>query len=342
MSDFVGTNNKLSFVLSQLDGYSGIKQRNAGSTFVCCPFHPEKTPSCRIFHSATTKSPGYFKCYGCGANGNWDIVSAPLGLQPYKKQAPKEEFANLSMLPTSIEDVKASSTEFVEEEMKFEDVPRNKLWREIKTNLLIALGAKVCRVKHQEYGWLKKKLYLPVLVNGELRGYIKARFTKHENYPSYVNASGAWSKTHGLFPYDYAVEVMKGTKTSTIVLVEGPRDALRLLQAGIPAMCILGTQSWTKNKSKLLELADVNHVILMMDGDCAGKAAVDFIEPYLETMFRVTKIKLWALKGSPYIQFKHEDEPSKAAKTAGVSLWDPCNCPEWILTKLKTTFFNKG
>ena len=31
----------------------------------CCPFHEEKTPSCKI-----TEDPGSFYCFGCGAKGD--------------------------------------------------------------------------------------------------------------------------------------------------------------------------------------------------------------------------------------------------------------------------------
>jgi hypothetical protein len=107
-------------------------------------------------------------------------------------------------------------------------------------------------------------------------------------------------------------------------------------------MCILGTQSWSDNKAKLLELAGVETVVLLMDGDCAGIDATYMLKPKLIQMFKVKVIKLWKLTGSPYIQFKDEEYPSKAAKKADVTLWDPGNCPEWILKKVKRLYFTKG
>src|SRR6185503_2323141 len=174
----------------------------------------------------------------------------------------------------------------------------NKKWRGIKTNLLIKMGAKVCIISKDDYSY--KRLWLPVHINGELRGYIKARFRKDPNFPSYINAKGKWSRTHGLFPFDPAIELMRKLGSKTIVLVEGQRDALRLIAAGIPAMCILGTQSWSDTKAKLLELAGVRRLILLMDGDCAGKEATKLLKPKVSDMFKVVAIKLWALEGSPY------------------------------------------
>ncbi len=336
MTNYVGADHRLQFVLDQLAQYSGLKNTQPSYTLIICPFHAEKTPSGRVNHSATSKSPGWFKCYGCGHSAKWDELAPKLGLKPFTRQKPADEFLNLSLMSP---DVRTTSKEFVKEEMTLSELPKGKTWRGIKTSLLTELGAKKCKVNHPEHGWLKTKIYLPVLINKRLRGYIKARVTKHADYPSYINAKGGWSKTHGLFPFDFAIAVAKRLKTKTVLLVEGPRDALRLLQMGVPAMCILGTRSWSDTKSKLLELAGLTQVVLMMDGDCAGKAATEMLRPRLEGMFKVSVVRLWAIKGSPYRQFKDEAEPSKAAKVAGVSLWDPGNAPDWVIERVRSTYF---
>jgi hypothetical protein len=105
-------------------------------------------------------------------------------------------------------------------------------------------------------------------------------------------------------------------------------------------MSILGTQGYSSHKAKLLELGGVSRIILMMDGDCAGIAATEKIAPMLRTAFDVEIIRLWNYKNSPIVKFMHLNEPTKEAKLAGVSLWDGCNCPEIILTKLKNKYFN--
>lgn len=336
--DYVESQSRLDFVRTQLQQYSGLKKEQGETIFVLCPFHAEKTPSFRVFASATSKSPGYGRCYGCGSHGKWDKIAPLLGLKPYKRGKPEEEFANLNILPDADEDEETS--DFVQEEFKFRNLPRNKLWREISTNLLIELGAKVCQPVSKEYGLLKPRLWLPVYINKELRGYIKARFRKHPDFPSYINAKGPWSKTSGLFPFDHSIKLMKKLGSKTMVLVEGQRDALRLISLGIPAMCILGTQSWSDNKAKLLELAGVTRLILLMDGDCAGRDATEMLKPRVSTLFRVKVLKLWSITGSPYIQFEDHDNPTKAAKKADVTLWDPGNAPLWILKKIKRLYFS--
>lgn len=333
--DYVGSINRRQFVIDQLAMYGGeTKKLNEASTFIMCPYHHEKTPSFRIFHGATTKNP-IGVCYGCGKKVTWNELAPVIGLKAFAHQKPKDEFLNLSFLPSDSD----FSTQEQKEKIRFSKLPRDKKWRGISTNLLIELGAKKCEVCHPEHGWLKPKLYLPVIIRGKERGYIKARFRKHAEYPSYINSTGQWSKTHGLFPYDTAVKLMRKLKTKTIVLVEGPRDALRLISEGIPAMCILGTQSWTATKTKVLELSGCTQVILMMDGDCAGIAATKKLRKELKSMFDLKIVKLWAMRTSPYLQFNHLPEPSKAAKKANVSLWDPGNSPVWILDKIKSKYF---
>lgn len=326
MNDYIGGLNKRQFVIDQLHMYGGQKKLGDESSFVLCPYHSEKTPSGRIFHSSTSTNPGHYKCYGCGQSVTWNDVAPKLGLQPYGAQKPKDEYATLNVL--QLDDAET------EEEIKFSDLPKNKMWRGIETSLLIDLGAKFCRVR-TEWGWSKPKIWLPIYVNSELKGYIKARIKKHAEYPSYINSKGVWSKTHGLFPYDYSVQLMNKIGSRTLVLVEGPRDALILLSRGIPAISILGTQSFTEIKARILELSEAEKLILMMDGDCAGIMATKKIYKLTRDLFDVRVVKLWDLKGSPYRKFKDHDEPSKHAKEEGVSLWDPASCPQWVLDKVK-------
>ena len=50
---------------------------------------------------------------------------------------------------------------------------------------------------------------------------------------------------------------------------------------------------------------------------------------------KVKIVKLWSWEGSPYLDFKDEENPSQAAKKAGIELWDPMNCPRQIIKQIK-------
>jgi hypothetical protein len=314
--------DKLAFVIEQLAHYAGAKKSLGSSTFIACPSHAEVTPSFRVFHSPTTRSPGYGKCYGCGFHGAWDQWAAQAGLKPLGDSKPSERFSHQFIAELSDE---------APDSLVFSDLPENKRWRTIPTNLLIALGARMVTVYSTKY------VYLPVNVLGEERGYIKARLRKEEDKPSYVNSKGRWGRDYGLFPFDYVM----GRSPVVIVLVEGQRDALRLIAHGIPAMSILGTQSWSAKKAALLDIAGVEHAILAFDGDDAGKGAVEVVTPELSKLMDVTRFDLCG-KDSPYWKFRKEEFPSKAAKAAGVTLWDPGNMPVSKINELKTVWQTKS
>jgi DNA primase len=55
-----------------------------------------------------------------------------------------------------------------------------------------------------------------------------------------------------------------------LVIVEGPYDALKLYEAGIPAVAILGTNNWTDVKVSILIGLGLSAIVVMMDNDKSG------------------------------------------------------------------------
>jgi len=321
------SDRRLRHVLTELDRYAGEIKRSAISSYILCPFHSERTPSGQIQHDPRSKWPGSFKCFGCGKRAKWDELAPLIGLKPIKWSKPEEQFAL-----KAVRFKRADKTE--EREIRLTDIPPDKVWRKIPTNLLIKIGCRKGRFHYPDKGvdghaWV----YMPVLVHGELMGYTRARMKKEKDAPSYINSPGGWVKDYGLFPYDYVVEIAR--KKRYVILVEGQRDVLRLLLAGIPALAIMGTQSWSERKTRLLEMLDIDFVILMMDGDDAGIKAVEMIEPQVRK-FVNTKVFSLTEKDSPYWPFRNKEEPAKVAKAKGVELWDPQNLPTWKLKELRS------
>lgn len=142
-------------------------------------------------------------------------------------------------------------------------------WRGIPGQLMTGIGAQM--IFEPDFQILMA--YLPVLVQGEHVGGIRARLKKKEKAPSYYNVKGPWVAQQGLFPFDYTLKLIKKRRLRTVVLVEGPRDALRCLMFGIPAMAILGTGNWTEAKSEFLHNIGIARVILAFDPDNAGLKA---------------------------------------------------------------------
>lgn len=320
---------RLQHVLRQLDGYAGTIRRGPDSSFVPCPFHSERTPSGRIFHSSTTKSPGFFKCYGCGRTASWDEVAPLIGLKAIKWAKPEEQFA------VPLRKKHDETTEGQERETELTELPTGKTWRAVPTDFLIEIGCKKGRFYYPDadvhgQAWI----WMPVYVHGDLKGYSRGRLRKEKDKPSYINSPGGWTKDYGLFPYDYTRTLTKTKRY--VVLVEGQRDALRLLQARIPALAIMGTQSWSARKSRLIEMLDIDFAVIMMDGDDAGLKAIELIQPQISNLVNTEVFSLTG-KDSPYWRFRKKEEPSKAAKAAGVDLWDPQNLPQHKIKELRAS-----
>lgn len=303
--------SKLEFVRSQCKTIAGAKHYK-DYTMICCPFHRDANPSGRIFHSESTKNVGFFKCYGCGKTCGWNELAPEINCEPFDKKP-------VTRYVTPKEFNLENEAEEKKEKLIFSSLPKHKLWRDIKTDLLISIGCKICRI---DYGFTQsdKFVYLPVIIDKETVGYTKGRMKKEKDKPSYINLKGSWVKTHGLFPFDYAIS--KLTETKTLVLVEGQRDALRLLQCGIPALCIMGTQNFSIDKARLLELHGVERVVIMLDGDDAGIEGTKKVAQLVKGVLEYKVVKLWRVKDSPYLTGKGEK-------------YDPNNCPSWILKRLK-------
>jgi len=77
---------------------------------------------------------------------------------------------------------------------------------------------------------------------------------------------------------------------TSIVLVEGFFDCIKVTQAGFPCVALMGS-TMSKAQEKLLE--DFAHVVVMLDGDEAGTAATDGVSDRLQRLvYRVDVMEL--------------------------------------------------
>lgn len=70
--------------------------REGDEHVVSCPFHPERTPSCRVYPNRPG-DPSHYHCYGCGAHG--DAIKLLTDHQQLAFQAAVDELRRISGLP---------------------------------------------------------------------------------------------------------------------------------------------------------------------------------------------------------------------------------------------------
>lgn len=300
------------------------KYQSKGTINIWCPFHGDPNermvgnPSFMLNLAAGERFPvGFGHCFSCGKTKNWNDIAAKYGLEKYGEGddadiwAVKPDFDKLSDRMFAEDD--GESLDHLCPQMR---IPfhlgwqKGIKWRGIKSKTLISIGAHYGLDEETE----DQAVILPVNVQGDLVGAVKARWKPQDGSPSYINSPGKWTKRKGLFLLDESLEIGDG---STIILGEGPRDALRLYQDGLPGVSILGVTNWTKAKRDLLMEAGVETIILCMDGDKAGNDALKKIKPDLIGYFDVYVFNL-----------------NKWRKRLKLDKIDPGNAPKIVMDRL--------
>ena len=321
-----------SLILSEVEKIDGYKKMAKNRMMIVCPFHDDRTPSCGIVVAEDGKFDlGSFNCLGCGEHGNWNKLAEKLGLALIDGTMPKGGTAVTFGLKSKIAELSSEMLSGRESDvdrmLEFLGSPATQAWPRM--------------VEWRGYpGWLihnigclmgigGKKLtkgdvfcYMPVVVKKQLVGFVRAFIDKVPGRESYLTSEGEWTKTHGLFPYGYTKLMVVKQKVRYVVLVEGPRDALRLILAGIPAMAILGTQNMSARKLKQLQALMLDYVFILPDNDAAGKKlkqTVKFLMTKTEFDFDIKFLSL------P----RDKDDEGKLIKM------DPDNMPKSLLRDLK-------
>lgn len=263
---------------------------------------------------------------GCGAAGKWNELAEAMGLEQIGEDSNvaktvvkydekfydrmlKERYINYKGL---LEDLKLRNPR---------PLPDDMVWRTVPAKIMNELKAVVT---DGEY----KALLLPAYMHGELVGGVRALMEDpgDKAVVKYKNSTGEWSRAKGLYPYDYAVKLLdqfeKEHGFRALALVEGARDSIILNCEGIPTMGLLGTQSWCTGKlDNILDL-DLDFVLVVMDGDEAGRKA--------ETMVWEAIRKLVTCRKMNLTRFNKEvsAERGKAVEV------DPGNAPAWVIDEV--------
>lgn len=340
---------KRDFILGEISSLQ-IKEIERQGAKIVCPYHNDSNPSGNVnLDLEEARAPlGWFRCWSCKKSVPWDDLADTLGLRKYSnKKRTDEDYVNPSTyrngLLNQTDDEEEDGFERDHADLEFFDLTQDE-WRTIPCSFLTKIG---CEFVHKKYND-NFYVFMPVLIKGELRGYVKAELEKPDKVvkkdpktgelysvtpPSYINAPGKWSREYGLLFYDYAVELMERKDLSTIVLCEGPRDVIRLLRFGIPAMAVLGAGNWNELKRFQLEKTGAENIIIFMDGDDAGKLATKVIYKDIKQHFNTKYMSLWKY-AEPLLDKKGREILDDKGRPKMME-YDPFNCPKKFLRQVK-------
>jgi len=324
--------DNLTIIQEELEKYGGRQSATSSSKLVCCAFHDEKAPSCSINMSFSKinkygkpVSIGHYYCFGCGVHGPWNVFAEKAGLQKVKEWNSKEGAVHDTISNEEEEALLGESGTTLKsllKAMRKEEAqpwPESIEWRGYNGAFIRKLGGLIANDEFNE----SVSLVFPVKVNGKIRGGVTAVFErKSKSQLAYMTARGEWAMKYALFPYDHVKKMIEDDELNFVILVEGPRDALRLISMGLPALAILGSKVFSKMKALLIVSLGIEIVYLMPDNDSGGKQMVKTIKGVMnELPVKLTKISL------P----RKLDEEGKLIKV------DPNNMSKQVANKLLAT-----
>ena len=301
-----------------------------GRAFIKCPFHgggQERTPSCLVTARVDSKYEiGSYRCMGCGAYGKWNDLAEALGLEQVNADANvaktvfeygkdvfdsmwRERYLNYAGLLEDLEltNPRPPADDFV--------------WRTIPGDMLKKVKAVMVDGRFDA-------LLLPAYMHGELVGGIRALMQDpgDKTVVKYKNSSGEWSRAKGLYPFDLCSKMMDDFEQEYgfrgLCLVEGARDSLVLCCEGMPTLGLLGTQSWCAGKFDNITDLDPDFVLLVMDGDAAGREAEQKIWEEVRKLLPCRKMNM--------SRFNKEVSAERGRKVEV----DPGNAPQWVIEEI--------
>ena len=294
----------------------------------CCPFHEEKTPSCKI-----NDDYGSFYCFGCGAKGdiftiytdlyNYNFIDAVKELsqragikinfesdQTYKNKNKIEEILKLSCLWFQ-ENLNHSSANIcneylIERKLKKETIKKFKLGYSYNKNINLykylksksftdeeILESNVAKLDNNKKirDFFYKRLIFPICnIQGKVVGF-GGRSLDGSN-PKYINSpeSNFFQKRYLLYNLNIAKEFAR--KKNNLLICEGYMDIISLNQNGINSVVApLGTALTEEQLQLAWKYSD--KPTIMFDGDSSGVRA----------SYKVAIMALSLISPNKYLQF---------------------------------------
>jgi hypothetical protein len=304
------------FIVNQIVNKGLIHKKSRTSIMIPCHYHANDTdPSLSINIDPHKGVPvGFFRCFGCGEKGGWYKLADKYGLATDNR----DQFAYPASdsLLNNIITLKKLLAIF-----KVEKYKSNSDYRGIRHSLISITGGLSVKNKYGKY------ILFPVynrnkIVGGILCDKNKDAKMKYLFMPNDYNPQ--WKSKFGLFNLNNIIG-------NTVVITEGVRDCLVLVDKGFPSVSILGCEL-SYPHVMLLRKHGIKNIVLVLDGDLAGYQGTKKARGILDKLnFNYADLKL-------YNYYKGTDgEIKKGIKAKSGQIkkdYDPADMPEYFYRKL--------
>ena len=300
---------------SVLDFYAIDFSGKGEQLTISCPFHREKTPSCKV---NTGKK--VFNCFGCGTGGNiLEFIVLKEGGNPNESTDFRQAALKALEIMGDNASLSQKSNDNPDKSSKTSIATKNTLSSQKSQNLDDSVS-KVNKVLEfaltpdPNHRFLKNRGLTDDQISEfglgfQNRGMMKNRivFPIHNEKNELIAYAGRWTDEavpdtemryklpqgfhKSLVLYNLNRVIKKHPETKHIVIVEGFWSTIRLHSAGVAAVSCMGT-SVSMEQMDLLKEIGITTVTLMFDGDDAGRAGVEKLLPFLTQYFFVKTIPL--------------------------------------------------
>jgi 5S rRNA maturation endonuclease (ribonuclease M5) len=259
-----------------------------------CPFPHEKGQD-DGFHLEITKDGRKAHCWVCDWSGSWNKLARAMGMAEFNAKVFADTYTDRVAETDVFGKLQDEFNTLLNTDDNVVTLPEGlspweqPVWRGLSKKFLRRIPSFLWKqeVKTKTGRTFNvDRILWPYYQYDRLVGWVGRRLDKSD-FQKYFRKPGCDAKKV-LFPFDYVRQYHKGDES--VVLVEGEVDALNLLQSGIPALAILGSNNWSDDKLDLLLSLNFKRVYLLMDPDFAGRKAAKEIRPTLDAKFEYTKV----------------------------------------------------
>lgn len=266
---------------------------------IVCPFHADQNPSMLV-----DLSDGRWFCFGCQKSGDaqgfvrlmekqYHGLNDLQAYKRYQKILSSTEYSDIKITTATKRERKRHNAQLYAEAYDFyhglsqvdwtrEDLPEYMhdcreymLQRGFTAETLNLCG---CRYTYQR----NYELIFPMYDNGKFRGWVsRTRIPEVAEKRKYLYNEGFRRATTVVGEY---------RNCSTVYIVEGYMDRLKLVQLGIPnAVAILGWKA-SNQQIQRLQAQGIRHVISALDNDDCGRRGTEWLRKhFVVTRFRYLK-----------------------------------------------------